>query len=293
MFSRKKKRTPNPYAAEEQEEDSNEEIEVELSPAATNKMLEQKESDHDEDLENIKKMLDLEEDERSKSESTRKSFFRGKFGMKSKRGNEEGKDEEEGGGGGEEDDVGKEEGGAEATTGPAVENEEAILREGRLHQRALEIGLLKGRVVWHHDDGCLGAIRDLLFFTTQYHPLISVFFAHPSHPFGWRERLLHLLATVFAAFFTSALTQVRHGGSDATEDDKMQWIIVSSIILTALDLVLREAATCGCVRPGGSCEGLCRCFGCSNDCVEIGTAFLGAATFVCFILCIVGIVLGA
>ena len=72
-------------------------------------------------------------------------------------------------------------------------------------------------------------------------------FAHPSHPFGTKSRFLHLLATVFAAFFCAAITQTQHGTEEEVHSDaKMKWIIISNVFLCALDVLLREVGSCSC-----------------------------------------------
>lgn len=120
------------------------------------------------------------------------------------------------------------------------------------HHRALVVGLLNGRVVWHEREaGHLGCIRDLWFYLCQVHPLLCVFFANPAHPFMKLDRFLHLLAMLQIAFFLSALTQLNYGEMPLESPQKIRWILVTNIILLVLDLGFRELATCSCVQPGG------------------------------------------
>lgn len=67
-------------------------------------------------------------------------------------------------------------------------SEDAIRRAALLHQRALVVGLLKNRVIWH-PGSCCGHLRDLFFFTTQ----VRHFCNDPSIILYRYHHILHLL----------------------------------------------------------------------------------------------------
>lgn len=132
------------------------------------------------------------------------------------------------------------------------------------HHRALVIGLLKGRVVWHPYDGLWGAMRDLWFFLCQQHPLLCVALAHPAHPFKKSERFMHLLAMLLLTFFIAAIGQLNYADLPITSQQKLTWMFVSNLIVVAADLLMREMATCSCIQPGGMLETCGKCCGCAK-----------------------------
>jgi hypothetical protein len=125
------------------------------------------------------------------------------------------------------------------------------------HHRALIVGLLNGRAVWFGGNGNCNIMLDAWFYTCQYHPLLCIFLAHPSHPFARGERAVHLLAMLFFAFFIAAISELNHGDQSIFSTAKILWVVLSNFLLLALDTFMREVVTCSCVQPGGKLQFLC------------------------------------
>lgn len=119
------------------------------------------------------------------------------------------------------------------------------------HHRALIVGLLNNRAVWFGGNGMFNIMSDSWFFVCQYHPLLCIFLAHPSHPFQREERGVHLLAMLFFAFFIAALSELKHGDQSIFSTAKILWVLLSNFLLLALDTFMREVVTCSCIQPGG------------------------------------------
>lgn len=143
--------------------------------------------------------------------------------------------------------------------------------------RALEEGLVLGRVVWFGGKDLWW--DDLWFYVENEHTLISTWRGHALHPFERFDRVCYFMCVACFSLFLSAYIQHEHpihAGAVAYGG----WVTLSSILLVVYDVLLRFFATCPCMHAGGSCHGACwLCRDCVTDAGKQGLYIVSIGSF--------------
>jgi len=87
---------------------------------------------------------------------------------------------------------------------------------------------------------------DFAFYVFNEHPLFSIFFAHPQHPYSRKERLVVAVCSLALSFFLTAATPfvVR----DHDRFGKLYTLFVAPLVMLFWDTALMKAARCRCVQ---------------------------------------------
>jgi len=135
------------------------------------------------------------------------------------------------------------------------------------------VRLAAGHVVFSRS-----ATSDLWLYLKNSHIILSLFFAHPRHPFSAVERRVCLVCSVLLGVGLTCLFNL----VDAETDRMIIALVVGSLVQGIYDALLKTLASCMCVS--GQARGVVFC---AKACGRVGLFW---QFFIALILCIVGVV---